>query len=134
MQVRRQRSFVGFRSQRKWLLQAYEFGFQVAVDPTEPARLAITLPFKRGNGAERRHLTAKVFGGGSVLGIRKDGLIKVARENIDFTFGYLAEEGIPVVASDVGGRDPDGLRRSGDAETGQPDRTLRLHSEAVRGA
>jgi chemotaxis protein CheD len=54
-------------------------------------------------GARRDRLTAKVFGGASMLGSGADRLNKVPRSNIEFAFEYLATEGIPVVASDVGG-------------------------------
>lgn len=50
-------------------------------------------------GAEKRHLTAKVFGGGNVM----KGFIQnnVGERNVEFTFDYLKKEHIPVLASDV---------------------------------
>jgi chemotaxis protein CheD len=57
-------------------------------------------------GARRSALKAKVFGGGSVLRFDGGGGSKIPRGNIDFAFEYLAKEGIPVLASDVGGNEP----------------------------
>lgn len=54
-------------------------------------------------GARRERLVAKVFGGASMLGTGADRLNKVPRSNIDFALEYLATEGIPIAASDVGG-------------------------------
>ncbi|NDW21738.1 chemoreceptor glutamine deamidase CheD [Alteromonas hispanica] len=50
-------------------------------------------------GAEKRNLTAKVFGGGNVM----KGFIQnnVGERNVEFTFDYLKQEQIPVLASDV---------------------------------
>lgn len=50
-------------------------------------------------GAEKRRLTAKVFGGGNVM----KGFIlnNVGERNVEFTFDYLKRENIPVLASDV---------------------------------
>ena len=53
-------------------------------------------------GAVRDSLQAKVFGGGRVM---DTALSNVAQANIDFALTYLETEGIPVVASDVGGRE-----------------------------
>jgi len=49
-------------------------------------------------GGQRRHFQAKVFGGGSVL---RQLSADVGRRNADFVLGYLATEGIPVVARDL---------------------------------
>ena len=57
-------------------------------------------------GARRPSLRAKVFGGGSVLRFAGGGGSKIPGDNIDFAFEYLAKEGIPVLASDVGGKEP----------------------------
>jgi chemotaxis protein CheD len=57
-------------------------------------------------GAARGSLSAKVFGGGSVLHFTGGGGSKIPASNIEFAFEYLKKEGIPVVASDVGGQDP----------------------------
>ena len=54
-------------------------------------------------GCRKDRLTAKVFGGGSVLGRGKSSLGKVPKGNIDFAFEYLKAESIPVLSSDVGG-------------------------------
>jgi chemotaxis protein CheD len=56
-------------------------------------------------GARRSSLRAKVFGGGAVLRIAGEST-KIPASNIDFAFEYLAKEGIPVIASDVGGEEP----------------------------
>jgi chemotaxis protein CheD len=57
-------------------------------------------------GAKKASLSAKVFGGGSVLRFAGGGGYKIPANNIDFAFEYLREEGIPVIASDVGGKEP----------------------------
>lgn len=56
-------------------------------------------------GVQRGKMRAKVFGGGAVLRI-KEGKTSIPRSNIDFAFEYLSKERIPVLASDVGGREP----------------------------
>ncbi len=50
-------------------------------------------------GGSRRNLEVKVFGGGQVLANMTD----VGKKNIDFVTGYLAQEGLKIVAQDVGG-------------------------------
>ena len=60
-------------------------------------------------GGDRRRFVAKVFGGASVLDL-EDSVVDVARMNIDFIGEFLAEEGIPVLSSDVGGRYPRQIR------------------------
>ena len=57
-------------------------------------------------GARRPSLKAKVFGGGAVLGFEGGGGSRIPGDNIEFAFEYLAKEGIPVLASDVGGKAP----------------------------
>lgn len=57
-------------------------------------------------GARRSALKAKVFGGGSVLRFSGGASSKIPANNIEFAFEYLRKEGIPVLASDVGGREP----------------------------
>jgi chemotaxis protein CheD len=57
-------------------------------------------------GARRAALKAKVFGGGSVLRFESGASSRIPASNIDFAFEYLAKEGIPVLASDVGGQEP----------------------------
>ena len=57
-------------------------------------------------GIRKQDIRAKVFGGGAVLRFADGGSTKIPQSNIDFTFEYLEKEGIPVLASDVGGRDP----------------------------
>lgn len=58
-----------------------------------------------GLGARKSALRAKVFGGGAVLRIAGVGA-RIPKENIDFAYEYLREEGIPIVAADVGGDAP----------------------------
>ena len=55
-------------------------------------------------GCRRERLEAKVFGGGSVLG-HGSNPGGVPKSNIDFAFDYLETENIPVLSSDVGGRE-----------------------------
>lgn len=57
-------------------------------------------------GSRKNDLKAKVFGGGAVLRFSDGGTTRIPQSNIDFAFEYLKEEGIPVLASDVGGREP----------------------------
>lgn len=54
-------------------------------------------------GADRFALQAKVFGGGNVTELRNTTL-KVGEWNTHFAMDFLANEGIPVVSKDVGGR------------------------------
>jgi chemotaxis protein CheD len=56
-------------------------------------------------GASRKNLHAKVFGGGSVLGSpdSKDNFFCVGEVNCRFILQFLQNEGIPLVASDLGG-------------------------------
>ena len=51
------------------------------------------------NGGVRRNLKAKIFGGGRLLGRQAD----VGGENIAFARSYLHDEGLTIVAEDVGG-------------------------------
>ena len=53
-------------------------------------------------GGRRANLEAKVFGGARVLAIQTD----IGPRNIDFVRAYLAREGVPLVAEDVGGTHP----------------------------
>lgn len=53
-------------------------------------------------GADRRRMEAKVFGGGHVLRVREtDG--NVPQSNIRFVLDFLETEDIPIVARDLGG-------------------------------
>ena len=54
-------------------------------------------------GSKKTDLTAKVFGGGSVLKTSSGFSSHIPQGNIDFAFSYLKTEGIPIEASDVGG-------------------------------
>jgi chemotaxis protein CheD len=53
-------------------------------------------------GARKENLSAKVFGGGSLLD-HESSFSRVSQSNIDFAMDYLKLEGIPITASDVGG-------------------------------
>ena len=55
------------------------------------------------HGADRKSLTAKVFGGSNVFNLPPDAGIQVGDMNIKFAFDYLKKEQIPVVASDIAG-------------------------------
>ncbi len=57
-------------------------------------------------GVRKKDLRAKVFGGGAVLRFADGSVTRIPQSNIDFTFEYLEKEGIPILASDVGGREP----------------------------
>jgi chemotaxis protein CheD len=50
-------------------------------------------------GASRSRLQAKLFGAGRVMA----GMTDIGAKNTEFALGYLQEQGIPVVASDLGG-------------------------------
>lgn len=56
-------------------------------------------------GGDRRRLTAKVFGGGFVIGHQGPGTSRTAigDQNIQFALNFLETDSIPVVAKDVGG-------------------------------
>jgi chemotaxis protein CheD len=51
-------------------------------------------------GAVRGRLECKVFGGGQVIAGTSD----IGKSNVDFVRVYLADEGLPIVAEDVGGQ------------------------------
>ncbi|MGB2130693.1 MAG: chemotaxis protein CheD [Marinobacterium sp.] len=55
-------------------------------------------------GAERRRLQAKVFGGANVLNGQAGGQFAIGEVNARFVLEFLHSEGIPLVASDLGGR------------------------------
>jgi len=54
-------------------------------------------------GCEKHQLKAKVFGG-AAMWEQKGGLITVGERNIALAWDTLAEQNIPIVSSDVGGR------------------------------
>jgi chemotaxis protein CheD len=54
-------------------------------------------------GSRKQDLTAKVFGGGSVLHKSTGFSNRIPENNIEFAFSYLKTEAIPVKSSDVGG-------------------------------
>lgn len=51
------------------------------------------------HGAHRDRLEAKVFGGARMI----QGLSDIGKKNADFAIRFLKHEGIPIVASDLGG-------------------------------
>ncbi|UZW76749.1 chemoreceptor glutamine deamidase CheD [Alkalimarinus sediminis] len=53
-------------------------------------------------GGERKNLEVKVFGGGNVL----SNMTSIGARNIAFVKSYLANEGLQIVASDVGDQFP----------------------------
>ncbi|KJR41267.1 chemotaxis protein CheD [Candidatus Magnetoovum chiemensis] len=53
-------------------------------------------------GSNKKNIKAKVFGGGSVIQ-NTSGLLNVGERNIMIAEDMLAEEGIPVLASNTGG-------------------------------
>ena len=57
-----------------------------------------------GLGARRQQLRAKVFGGACVLEALQNGAHHLGQKNIDMAYRLLAEERIPVVGGDVGGK------------------------------
>ena len=59
-----------------------------------------------GLGGARSRLVAKVFGGAQVLPALSRGGMKMGEANVAFVFDFLEKEDIPVINSDVGGRDP----------------------------
>ena len=59
------------------------------------------------HGAQKKHLTAKVFGGSNVLGSNENSKTPlVGTANIKFVFDYLEREQIPVISSNTGGDRP----------------------------
>jgi chemotaxis receptor (MCP) glutamine deamidase CheD len=60
-------------------------------------------------GASRSRLRAKLFGGGHVLHI-PDRSDSVARKNVLFVEGFMADEGIVVVSKSLGGTQPRQVR------------------------
>ncbi len=56
-------------------------------------------------GGDRRRLTAKIFGGGDVLGKRvtDNPGMTIGEQNIQFAVGFLEKDRIPVIAKDLGG-------------------------------
>ena len=57
-------------------------------------------------GVKRADMRSKVFGGGAVLRFSDGSCSAIPASNVEFAFEYLREEGIPVLASDVGGKEP----------------------------
>lgn len=55
-------------------------------------------------GGERHRLQAKVFGGATLLAGGMEGTFAVGENNARFVTEFLHNEGIPMVASDLGGR------------------------------
>jgi chemotaxis protein CheD len=57
-------------------------------------------------GVPRSSLRAKVFGGGTSLSLTKEATYNIPKMNIEFIFGFLETERIPVDAYSVGGSKP----------------------------
>jgi len=57
-------------------------------------------------GGEKKNLRAKVFGGSTVLALKKRAVYDIPKINIAFVFGFLETERIPVDAYSVGGTIP----------------------------
>jgi chemotaxis receptor (MCP) glutamine deamidase CheD len=60
-------------------------------------------------GADRRRVVAKVFGGAHVLDVVESPL-GVPQRNVAFIREFLDHDGIPMVAEDLGGRQPRDVR------------------------
>jgi len=54
-------------------------------------------------GSSRQNLQAKLFGGACVLGAFRDRRTHLGMKNVQMAMDLLREEGIPVIAEDVGG-------------------------------
>lgn len=54
-------------------------------------------------GGRADRLRAKIFGGAHILGIKNKSKIDLGRQNIEAAFSILEENGIRVIAQDVGG-------------------------------
>ena len=57
-------------------------------------------------GALKGRLEAKVFGGSRILALENESLLSVSDRNVEFAFGFLMNEGIPVSSHSVGGSSP----------------------------
>ena len=55
-------------------------------------------------GCTKKNLRAKVFGGSNVLTASNNGVKGAGWSNIMFAEEMLKEEGIPIIASDLGGK------------------------------
>jgi chemotaxis receptor (MCP) glutamine deamidase CheD len=60
-------------------------------------------------GAHRRRLVAKLFGGAHVLDL-PESVGGVPQQNVTFIRSFLAAEGLPILAEDVGGYSPRHVR------------------------
>jgi chemotaxis receptor (MCP) glutamine deamidase CheD len=60
-------------------------------------------------GGDRRRFMAKIFGGAHVLNVRES-VAGVPQQNIAFIRRFLAAEGFPILAEDVGGYHPRHVR------------------------
>ena len=58
-------------------------------------------------GAEKQYINAKAFGGSTIIGCNSDasGFMRVGSVNCRFIREFLAFEGIPLLAEDLGGRE-----------------------------
>lgn len=55
-------------------------------------------------GAVRSRLNAKIFGGSNVLNVLNKNKTSVAEQNIEFAYNFLRTEKIPIISSDIGGK------------------------------
>jgi chemotaxis protein CheD len=60
-------------------------------------------------GGDRRRFVAKCFGGAHVLDVQESAA-GVPQQNIAFIRGFLADEGFPMLAEDMGGYHPRHVR------------------------
>jgi len=55
-------------------------------------------------GSLRKNITAKIFGGGSVMECMKDSTMKIPFDNVSHAFMLIEMEDIPIIQSDTGGQ------------------------------
>lgn len=79
-------------------------GFQVECARFGSYAMDILIRELLGNGARKENLVAKVFGGGNVQRAMVSSMI--GSQNTRFVKKYLAERGIPILASDLEGSHP----------------------------
>lgn len=80
-------------------------------------------------GGSRSTLEAKLFGGGSVIpGMTSD----VGKQNVAFARQYLEQEGIPILAQDVGGFYPRKVQYFPETGRARSKKLYKLHNRTVR--
>lgn len=80
-------------------------------------------------GAQRKHLEAKIFGGGNVL--KSFTLDKVGERNSAFVRSYLKHEHIPIVAEDLLGKYPRKIYFFPDQGIVRVKKLIRLHNDTI---